>query len=322
VTQDPIRFDDKAMLITGAGRGLGRVQALLLASRGASVIVADNGTAMDGEDPDLGPAKAVVAEIEAAGGRAVAFTADLSVEASAGEAVETCLATFGRIDGIVHYASTCPNPAPAEQLSTRDLDLVMRINPFAALWLARAAWPHMAAKRHGRIVYLSSGGAYGALGATTYGAAKAAIIGVMRCLALEGISQGILVNAIAPSARSRMTERFQASAYADWFLQTMAPEKVAVAVAWLLSDACDVHGEIFAIGGGRISRITLAENEGTFETSTSIEEVGDMIAQVMADQRFFYPGNLGDRSAKVAALFGFDGSFQANNAYSVRTIEH
>src|SRR5439155_10515236 len=141
---------------------------------------------------------------------------------------------------------------------------------------------------------MTSGGAYGAMGNTTYAAAKSAIIGLMRCLAIEGSGQGILVNAVAPSAHTRMTDRFQASAYPDWFFATMAPEKVAPAVAWLVSEECDVHGEIFAIGGGRVARITISETEGEIGSGSSIEEMREVMPRVMADERFFHPRDLAE----------------------------
>jgi NAD(P)-dependent dehydrogenase (short-subunit alcohol dehydrogenase family) len=320
LTQDGIRFDGRAILVTGAGRGLGRSQALILASRGAKIVVADHGVAMDGEDPDESLAESVVTEITASRGEAIACAADIATELGANHAVEACLKAFGRIDGIVHYASTSPDLKTADRLSSRDLERVMCINPFAGLWMARSAWPHMVRQRYGRIVYMPSGGIYGALGNTDYAAAKAAYIGMMRCLALEGAKHGILVNAVSPSARTRMTERFHPSAYADWFFKTMTPEKVAVGVAYLLSENCDIHGEIFAIGGGRIARVTLAESEGVMGMGGSIEEVRDSMPRVMADTRFFYPKDLSERSVTVAGLFGFQGGLESNSAFAVRPI--
>lgn len=158
MAQGDIRFDGRAVLVTGGCRGLGRTHALLLASKGAKVVVADHGVAMDGESPDRGPAHAVVVEIEAAGGVAVACTADLATEAGAMQAVQTSLDAFGRIDGIVHNASTVPDLTPADRLSTHDIDLVMRVNAYAGMWLARAAWPHMVARKLGRILYTTSVG--------------------------------------------------------------------------------------------------------------------------------------------------------------------
>jgi NAD(P)-dependent dehydrogenase (short-subunit alcohol dehydrogenase family) len=316
-----VRFDGRAVLVTGGGRGLGRAYALLLASRGAKLVVADNGSAMSGEVPDKGPAETVAAEIRAAGGEAVACAADLSTDSGAAEAVAASLDAFGRIDAIAHNASPSPELLGPGDLPLRDIELVMRVNPLAGMWLARAAWPHMDAQGYGRLVYTPSAAIYGALGNTHYAAAKSAYIGMVRCLALEGAECGIRVNAVMPSARTRMTERFHPSAYAEWFFESMPPEKVAVAAAWLLSEGCDITGETFALGGGRIARVTIAEAEGVTGAGETIELVRDAMPRVMADQRFFYPKDLSERSVKVASLLGFDGGLEASSGYAVRPLE-
>lgn len=308
MSDPPIRFDGRAVLVTGAGRGLGRAHALLLAERGAKVVVADNGAAMDGDDASTAPAQAVVEEIRGAGGEACACTADIATEAGSNQAVETCLAAFGRIDAILHNASTVPDNAPVAQMSSHDLELVMRVNGFAGLWMARAAWPHMAAQGYGRIVLMSSAGIYGSEGNAPYAAAKAAVIGVMRCLALEGAKDGVLVNLVAPAALTRMTERLPASDYADWFSRTMRPEKVSAGVAYLLSEAATVSGEMFHIGGGRIARLRLAESEGVLLPGEAIEDVREAMPAVLADRDVFYPKDLGERSLKVARRLGYQGA--------------
>lgn len=314
---DEIRFDGQVLLVTGAGRGLGRAQALVLAARGARVVVADNGSSMAGDAQSIGPAAAVVADIAAAGGEATACDADLSTAEGADAALAACLDAFGRIDGIAHYASTCPPLAPPDRIGDRDLELVMAINPLAAIRLARAAWPHMAGQGYGRLLFTPSAGIYGALGNTAYAAAKAGLVGAVRCLALEGAAHGIAVNAVLPAAQTRMTEGFPPGAYADWFQQTMLPERVAMPAAYLLSRACAVSGEAFAVGGGRIARVTLAEAEGVLDAAGSIEIARDAMPRVMADTAFSYPRDLSERSARVAGLFGMAGGLDTSGAYAI-----
>lgn len=315
-----IGFEGRALLVTGAGRGLGRGHALLLASRGARVVVADNGSAMDGSAAGIGPAQAVVDEIRASGGAAVACTADISEEAGASHAVAACVEAFGRIDGVLHNASTVPDNAPIERMSSRDLDLVMRVNCYAGLWMARAAWPHMVRQGFGRIVLMSSAGIYGSTGNAPYAAAKAAVIGAARCLALEGAPHGILVNAVAPAALTRMTERLPASDYADWFAATMRPEKVSPAVAFLLSEGCRISGEMFHLGGGRVARMRLAESEGALLADDTIEAAQAALTEALAETEFFFPRDLIERSQKVAAQLGYGGGMGAG-AFTVTALD-
>jgi NAD(P)-dependent dehydrogenase (short-subunit alcohol dehydrogenase family) len=300
-----VRFDNRTILVTGAGRGIGRAHARLLASRGARVVVADNGVAMDGAAASAGPAQTVVEEIRGEGGEAVPCTADLATEEGCTAAVAAGLEAFGRIDGVLHNASTVPELAPVEHLSSHDLEVVLRINTFAGLWLARAAWPHMARHGYGRILYTTSVGIYGQAGTAPYSAAKAAVLGIVRTLAQEGADQGIRVNAIAPSAKTRMTEHFLTSDYAQWLFRQMPPEKIATTAAFLMSEACELNGEIIALGGGRIARIAFAETDGVMTSSDSIEEVRDLMPRVLADERVFHPKDLAERSARVSAMFGF-----------------
>lgn len=304
--KNPIRLDGQVMLVTGAGRGLGRAYAIELAARGAQVVVADNGVGMEGEAPDQGPAAAVVAEIAAAGGEAVACTLDLAQESGSQEAVEAACRAFGRIDGILHNASTVPELTPVDALSTLALERVLDINVKAGLWLARAAWPRFVAQSYGRLLYTTSAAIYGAAGNAPYAAAKGAVVGMVRCLAVDGEPHGIRVNAVAPSARTRMTETFLSSDYGEWLCRTMPPEKVTGAAAYLMSEACVLTGEIVALGGGRMARITLAEGEGVILPDPGCEAVRNTVPALLSDAAIFHPASLAERSAKVAALLGFE----------------
>jgi NAD(P)-dependent dehydrogenase (short-subunit alcohol dehydrogenase family) len=307
-TSDEVRFDGRVIVVTGAGRGMGRAHAVLLASRGARVVVADSGVAMDGSSASEGPAQSVVTEIADAGGEAIAFTGDLSTEEGCQESIDTTVAKLGRIDGLLHNASTSPNAATADKTSTKDLEMVMRINPFAGYWLTRAAWPHMQKQGYGRIAYISSHSIYGVQESGVYASAKSAYIGMMRALAPEGEKYGILINVILPTGATRMTERFVESPYSRWLLDTMRPERMAVGAAFLLSEQSQIHGEMLSMGGGRIARVLLAETQGFAGTGATIEEVRDAMPDILADEQYFYPRDGVERSLKVAELMGFHGS--------------
>jgi NAD(P)-dependent dehydrogenase (short-subunit alcohol dehydrogenase family) len=316
MANDEIRFDDRVVLVTGAGRGLGRSHALLLASRGAKVVVSDSGVEVNGDGGSTAVAEAVVDEIRSAGGEAVAYAADLATEDGSTNAIQTCLDAFGGVDGVIHNASTVPRHAPVEQLATDDFDLCMRVNVYAGFWLTRAAWPHMVKQGYGRIVYTTSGAFYGSPAGYAYAAAKAASIGLARSFAVAGAPHGILVNVIAPSARTRMHSQARSSPYMDWLLETMVPMKVSIGAAFMVSDACNFHGEILSFEGGHISHVTLAENEGFFGPGESIEEVRDAAPQVLADTRYSYPKNLNERMLWSAELFGVAESLGARDAWS------
>jgi NAD(P)-dependent dehydrogenase (short-subunit alcohol dehydrogenase family) len=321
MAQGEVRFDGRAIVVTGAGRGIGRAHALLLTSRGANVVVADNGSDMEGDNPSAEPANSVVEEISARQGKAVAYTRDLSTEEGSNGAIETCLKTYGRIDGIIHNASTVPNLVPVEKLSSHDMDMVMRSNCYAALWMTRAAWPHMVKQQYGRITYTTSGAIYGADGNGPYSAAKAANIGLMRSLSSEGAKHNIHINIYSPSAFTRMTD-FPPSAYKDWHAKTHQPEKVAVGVAYLMSEECPANGEVFAIGAGRMARITFAETDGYIGAAASIEEMRDAMPGVLADTNYFHAKDLTERMARVTKLFGFEGgSLKANGGFAVAVRE-
>jgi NAD(P)-dependent dehydrogenase (short-subunit alcohol dehydrogenase family) len=311
-----IRFDDRVILITGAGRGLGRSHALLLGSLGAKVVVADSGVEVSGAGGDKDVAASVVDEIRAAGGEAVAYTDDLSTEAGSTGAVDACLAAFGRVDGVLHNASTVPGAGPVEQLPTEDFDLCLRVNLYAGFWLTRSVWPHLVRQGSGRIVYTTSGAFYGSPGGIAYATAKSGYIGMARSFSVAGAPHGILVNLLAPSARTRMHGTGEPSTpYMKWLLETMVAEKVSVGAAYMMSDECDFSGEILSFEGGHVSHVTLAENEGIFGPGETAEEVRDAAPQVLADTRYVYPKTLNERMLWSAELFGVAESLNAREAW-------
>lgn len=295
---------DRAIVVTGAARGIGFAQARLLAAHGAHVVVVDNGSTLSGATGEASAAAEAAAAIVAQGGVAVACAADLATRQGCEEAIATCLSAYSRIDGLCHYASPCPDPQTPENLRDEDMELLLAVNPLAAMRLVRAAWPSMCDQGHGRIVLAPSAALYGAAGNAAYGAAKAALVGLVRCLAVDGAVHDIRVNGVLPAAQSRMTEGFLPEPYASWFMARMKPEHVAAGSAWLLSDACDISGEILAIGGGRVARMRLAEGNGAFADDEQPASVATAMTEALADEVFHYARDLAERSARVGALFG------------------
>ncbi|MDN4640055.1 SDR family NAD(P)-dependent oxidoreductase [Agreia sp. PsM10] len=312
-----VRYDGRAILVTGAGRGMGRTHALALADRGAQVLVADRGVTMNGTGSDEGPANDVVAEIVAAGGTAVAYHGDLSTSEGAIGAVEAAIAAFGRIDGIIHNASTSPDAVPLYEMPEELFDRTARVNIYAAFLMVKAAWPRFIEQNFGRIVVVSSHSIYGTPQSVSYATAKAAYIGLVNSLSLEGVEHNILVNGIAPTARTRMTERMQASDYTDWLFETMLPERVTPTVAYLVSEAASVNGQFFSVGGGRVARITLAESHGVLGMGEDIDAVHDLLPSVMDDQDWLFPTSIFERGLIVGQLMGWEPSDTGGNPYEV-----
>jgi NAD(P)-dependent dehydrogenase (short-subunit alcohol dehydrogenase family) len=308
-----LRFDDRVAVVTGAGRGLGREYAHLLAARGAKVVVNDAGGSLDGEGTDAGPAEQVVAEITAAGGQAVACTASVAT-ADGGEAiVGTALEHYGRIDILVHNAGNVRR-ASLKEMSYEDFDAVLDVHLRGAFNVVRPAFPRMCAAGYGRIVLTSSiGGLYGNHDVPNYAAAKAGVIGLSNVAALEGAADGVRCNVIVPAAVTRMAEGIDTSAYPP-----MGAELVAPVVGWLTHESCSVTGEMFIALAGRVARAVIAESPGVSRSSWTIEDVGshlDAIRYVEAplifpvvpdghNQHIRYSFELAQRSTDQGALHG------------------
>jgi NAD(P)-dependent dehydrogenase (short-subunit alcohol dehydrogenase family) len=270
-----LRFDNRVAVVTGAGRGLGREYALLLASRGAKVIVNDNGSAMTGGGTDVGPAQQVAAEIAAAGGDAVACTESVATPAGGQAIIQQALDHYGRIDILIHNAGNVRR-ASLKEMSYEDFDAVIDVHLRGAFHVVRPAFPLMCAANYGRVVLTSSiGGLYGNHGVANYAAAKAGLVGLANVVALEGAADGVFCNVIVPSAVTRMADGLDISAYPP-----MGTGLVAPVVGLLAHEACPVNGEMLIAIAGRVARAVVAETLGVYRTSWSIEDVAEQIDAV------------------------------------------
>jgi NAD(P)-dependent dehydrogenase (short-subunit alcohol dehydrogenase family) len=267
-----LRFDDRVAVVTGAGRGLGRDYALLLASRGARVVVNDTGGALTGAGTDTGPARQVLSEIRAAGGDAVACTDSVATAEGGRAIIQSALDHFGRIDILIHNAGNVRRGS-LKEMSYQDFDAVIDVHLRGAFHVVRPAFPLMCDARYGRIVLTSSiGGLYGNHGVANYAAAKAGLIGLSNVAALEGATDGVLCNVIVPSAVTRMAEGLDISAYPP-----MGTELVAPVVGLLAHETCPITGEILIAIAGRVARAVIAETPGVRRPAWSIEDVAEQI---------------------------------------------
>ncbi|WP_106400930.1 SDR family NAD(P)-dependent oxidoreductase [Actinocorallia populi] len=270
-----LRFDDRVAVITGAGRGLGRAYALLLASRGAKVVVNDPGGSLTGQGGDAGPAEEVVREVAEAGGEAVACTASVATAEGGKAIIDTALEHYGRIDVLIHNAGIVRS-APLTEMTYEDFDAVLDVHLRGAFHVVRPAFPLMKEAGYGRVVLTSSiGGLYGNHNVANYGTAKAGMIGLSNVVALEGADADVKCNIIVPGAVTRMAEGIDTSAYPP-----MEPELVAPVAGWLAHESCSITGEMLVSIAGRVARAFVAETPGVHRPSWTVEEVGEHIGAV------------------------------------------
>jgi len=276
------RFDGRVAVITGAGRGLGREYARLLGSKGAKVIVNDPGGSLKGEGSDAGPAEAVVQEIISAGGEAVACTASVATPQGGQAIIQTALDRFGRIDVLIHNAGNV-RYGSLEELTQEDFAAVVDVHLLGAFHVVRPAFPLMARAGYGRIVLTSSiGGLYGTQRVVNYAMSKAGIIGLNNVIALEGAERGVKSNIILPGAVTRMAEGLDTSQYPP-----MGPDLVAPVVGWLAHETCSISGEMLISMAGRVAKAFIAETEGVYRPSWSIDAVADEIDAIRDGRRLW-----------------------------------
>lgn len=284
-----LRFDDRVAVITGAGRGLGRVYALLLASRGAKVVINDIGASMSGEGLDVGPAEEVVQAIKAAGGEAVSCTESVATPQGGKAIVQSALDHYGRIDIVVHNAGNVRRGA-MDEISQEDFDAVLAVHLRGGFHVVRPAFPLMKQAGYGRVVLASSVvGLYGNHRAPNYTVSKMGLIGLSNIVALEGAPVGIKSNCILPGALTRMADGAQ-NLDPSSFPPTMQPEMVAPVVAYLAHESCAITGELLSSIGGRVSRAYVAETPGVYRDRWTIEDVAENLAAIRnTDHPLIFP---------------------------------
>jgi NAD(P)-dependent dehydrogenase (short-subunit alcohol dehydrogenase family) len=272
------RMGERVALVTGAGRGLGRSHALALAARGAAVVVNDTGAELDGRGRAPGVADGVVAEIEAAGGRAVASHHDIATADGAEGAVATALEAFGRLDAVVNNAGILRDRTFGK-LAYVDFEAVLQVHLTGSAHVTRAAWEALRDSPAGRVVFTTSAsGLYGQFGQANYAAAKAGLVGLMNVLRQEGERYGIAVNTVAPVAWTRMT----APLLAPELEPSLQPDAVSRVVVYLASAECTESGLVLETGGGLVARVQVVESEALEldPASTTDEEVRELVAEL------------------------------------------
>ena len=291
-------YDGKVVIITGAGGGLGRQHALLMASRGALVVINDLGGAVDGSGSDKGAAERVVDEIKAAGGDAVADTNSVATPEGGTAIVQTALDAYGRVDVVINNAGILRDKA-FHNMEPDLMNPVLDVHLKGAFHVTQPAWVVMREQGYGRIVSTSSAaGVFGNFGQTNYGAAKMGLVGFTRVLAVEGAKYNIKANAIAPLALTRMTENIMGG-----LGDKLDPGLVSPLVAYLAHEDCPVTGQLFSVGGGRVAQVFLGETKGYYKADLAVEDVRDNWATITDQSGYAVPNNLGEETALFLPFF-------------------
>ena len=297
-----VAFEGAVVLITGAARGLGRSYAALCAARGARIVVNDLGIAADGGSPSPEPAQQAAAEICERGGLAVADPSDITTERGAAAVVATALNHFGRLDAVINNAGSVRS-GPFADAHLSDLDQMLTTHVRGAFLVTRAAWKVMAGQGYGRVVMTtSSAGLYGQRGLTAYGAAKGALIGLTRALALEGEAFDIHVNAVAPLGYTRLNADLRDLERRALFERHFRVDQVAPLVALLSHRRCPVNGQIFTAGAGRFARVLIAEGVGHIEVDPTIDSVLEHMPEALADHDLVASGESNEIFARSVEL--------------------
>ncbi|WP_231639591.1 SDR family NAD(P)-dependent oxidoreductase [Mycobacterium sp. Marseille-P9652] len=318
---DELRFDDRVAVVTGAGGGLGREYALLLAARGARVVVNDTGGSVTGDGGDVAAAHAVADEIRERGGDAVGDTHSVTTPEGGQAIIDTALQAWGRVDIVINNAGIVGD-APFEDMTAERLEPLIDVHLKGAVYVTRPAWTRMREKGYGRILNTcSAAGILGAERMSNYGAAKTSLIGFTRVLAAEGAAHGIKVNAIAPIAYTRMLAHSVAGAgqphdtasqavledLVAQYLRKLDPALVAPVAAFLTHRDCPVSGEIYTVGAGHVARFFIARTKGYYHSRLSVEDVRDHLHEIRDEVGYTVPSGPGDEMSELFAVIGQQG---------------
>jgi NAD(P)-dependent dehydrogenase (short-subunit alcohol dehydrogenase family) len=305
-----IDFKDQVAIVTGAGRGLGRLYAMELARRGASVVVNDLGGSMHGEGSDASVADAVVEEIVRAGGIAVASHDSVDSPEGGEVIVRTAIDRFGRLDAVVSNAGIF-NSVPFDELSPADWRRMLSVHLDGGFYLSQPAYRVMKAAGYGRFVFISSsGGMFGQPQEAHYAAAKAGLVGLANVIAIEGGQHGILANTVLPFGFSRMVTETVGDPKAlgeTGFLKVIQPELVVPIVAFLASRACEFTHHNYSACAGRFSRVFVGLGEGWLAepgTNPTADDVAAHLAEVCATEPFTVPGSIFEEVFAVCERLG------------------
>ena len=296
---EELRFDGRVVLVTGAGGGLGAEYAKLLAQRGARVVVNDIG-GVDAEAQKGASADAIVSQIEAAGGEAVADTHSVATAEGGRAMVADAIERFGRLDAVVNNAGVGRTGSGFADISDGQLDLVLKTHLYGAFHVLRPAWRVMCEQGYGRVVNTASSTAIGVDDSWDYPAAKGGVVSLTRCLAITGERHGIKVNGVMPMAYTPMSAQLPSVEIREWMKRTFPPETVAPTVAFLCHEEAPCTGEIFSGGAGRTARVTYAVFPGFKTREPTIEALRDNWSQVLESDGAV----LAASGAADAGLFG------------------